>query len=122
MPVIVAGPRFVLFLLASAGRAAADPTEALASRTVFCARGGLFTGLRIFRAATGTDSRAAAPESVRLQVCCTTTPFIEGQGVSGGACAELGDASGTPLSRCCCDIADWLTLPSLLLPQRLAGT
>lgn len=82
----------------------ADATEAdvLHPRTVFCTRGGLFTGLRV------RDSVEANPagSSVGLDVCCTTSVFVEGFGDFGDSCVQLGN--GAPASRTC--------MPCCLLP------
>lgn len=61
-------------------------------RTVFCTRGGLFTGLLL------RETTAAEPTgtSVGLDVCCTTTVFVEGLGDFGQTCVQLGNGTLSP--------------------------
>eukprot|EP00892_Ulva_mutabilis_P003580 jgi/Ulvmu1/1594/UM111_0022.1 len=58
-------------------------------RTVFCSRGGLFTGLELFQ----SPNAGFQGGSVRLDVCCTTTVAVEGLGDLGSSCAQLGNVT-----------------------------
>ena len=69
----------------------ADATEAdvLHPRTVFCTRGGLFTGLRVRDALEPNP----AGSSVGLDICCTTSVYVEGLGDFGDSCVQLGNGA-----------------------------
>lgn len=58
-------------------------------RTVFCTRGGLFTGVRV------RDGLEPAPagSSVALDVCCTTSVFVDGLGDFEDSCVQLGNGT-----------------------------
>lgn len=69
----------------------ADATESdvLDPRTVFCTRGGLFTGLRVRDALEPNP----AGSSVGLDICCTTSVYVEGLGDFGDSCVQLGNGA-----------------------------